>query len=452
MENSCEIPGCPKLACLECTCKEKHKLCMEHMEKHSAFVGCFFKSYSEFTMKFIIKIKQNALNNLTTESIQLASYMIVEINSYLKRSLAYIKNNKNQIYKSILNRENEMADNIVSWAESIKLLNRNRSDFICCMKNLLCIDQNSSNELTYTESLKNKFGKLESDYEEAKNIIQEKERLLYEYKEKYENEQNKIKEIEMKSNEPSKKLDAAEKELDKWKKICEENQKIIENYEAETALNIKKYNEACKKINSIEKELVQAKNSVQEKDEIIKISDVQNLSSMNQLDSEVKEIQKSLGKAYSRNKTLENEIVKCNKIIQDKEAEIKQYEFNLQSIQESLDQANARIKVLESDITNKKNTEEIKGIPKPSQSKSPFPSISIKQANNELEDLKLKFVGSSISNFQQDEFKSMNQDQKNNYLVQENYPEYKSHIIDQNFPIHYINVSNNEKYIFICSI
>ncbi|OMJ65144.1 hypothetical protein SteCoe_39096 [Stentor coeruleus] len=199
MDKNCGTSGCDKLATLKCTCKEEYKLCDWHMKKHSAVVGCYYKSFDKATLMLAIKDKLNALDNLSTETIQLASRMIIEINSYLKKNLAYIKKRKSQMVNFISENKNEQVDSIVSWAKSLKPLNRNKSDFICCMENLLCIDQNSLSELIGIEKLKNKIE--ENIYGGAKNTIKKQEEELIKYKEMYENKLNEIKEIEKKYNE-----------------------------------------------------------------------------------------------------------------------------------------------------------------------------------------------------------------------------------------------------------
>ncbi|OMJ81016.1 hypothetical protein SteCoe_18574 [Stentor coeruleus] len=202
------MSGCDKLATLKCTCKEEYKLCDWHMKKHSAVVGCYYKSFDKATLMLAIKDKLNALDNLSTETIQLASRMIIEINSYLKKNLAYIKKRKNQMYNFISENKNEQVDNIVSWAKSLEPLNRNRSDFICCMENLLYIDQNSLSELIDIKKLKNKIEELESIYGGAKNTIKKQEEELIKYKEMHENKLNEIKEIEKKYSEEVKQYEA----------------------------------------------------------------------------------------------------------------------------------------------------------------------------------------------------------------------------------------------------
>lgn len=223
-------------------------------------------------MKLAIKTKQNALNDLSTECIQLANCMITEIDNYLKGSLANIKKEKRQIYNFILKKENEQADNIFLWAKSLQLLKRKRTDYLCCMKNFLCVDRNSSYDFIDIENLRKKIEKLERDYEEAKTIIQEKDRSIREYKEECENKQNEVKELEKKYNEISEKLNNVEKEFDKFKKICQENQNIINTYEAEKNLNINSHN-ACQKsldqantrIKSLDSDIANQKNNEETK-------------------------------------------------------------------------------------------------------------------------------------------------------------------------------------------
>lgn len=249
MDNSCGMSGCPKPATLECTCKENRHLCKWHMRKHSSLVGCYYKSFNEADMMFVIKAKQNALNILGTKSIQLARYMINEIKKYLKKNLDYINKKKGEIYHFISKKKHEQADNILSWADSLQLLHRKRSDFECSMINLLCIDENSPKEITEIQRFKKRIEELESNYKEAKDTIQQQEKKIIKYKEKYSIKENEIKEIKKIYNETNDNLCAAEKKLKKWKTECQENHRIIKNYEPEKALNVdKKNNEEIKEL------------------------------------------------------------------------------------------------------------------------------------------------------------------------------------------------------------
>ncbi|OMJ90978.1 hypothetical protein SteCoe_6547 [Stentor coeruleus] len=152
MDKSCGVPDCPRIAILKCNCKEQYKFCKSDMKKHSAVAGCYYKSCDEAPVMLEIKDKENAFDNLSSEIIQLANNMIIEIKDSLEENLVYIQKKKNQA-----NNENEQVDNLVSWAKSFKLLNRNKSDFIISIKNLLSINQNSSNEFIDTEKPKNKI-------------------------------------------------------------------------------------------------------------------------------------------------------------------------------------------------------------------------------------------------------------------------------------------------------
>ncbi|OMJ65146.1 hypothetical protein SteCoe_39069 [Stentor coeruleus] len=435
MDKSCGEPKCPKQASHKCTCKKEFKFCKKHMEEHSAMAGCYIKAFHEGAILHIIRKKQNALKNLSLESIQLARFMNNEINTCLEENLVCISKKENQIYNFIINRKNEEADNIIAWAESLRLVNRNRANFIKNTKNLLCIDFKSENEITEIEKLEEKIEKLKSDYQKARNKIKVQKQKLAEYEKMYESNQNEIKKITNNYNETRRNLSILEDQLKDWENCCQDIDKIIQDYEVEKVSNIKKYDEACYKINILENELAQVNNLVQEKDIIIKSYDSQKIASNNLFESEIRSLKAFLDKSDSKIKQLEIEISECNKTIQDKQAEIEQYKIDLQSKQMSLDHAEFRIQILENDTTNK-SIEETKEIENQNISKSPV----IMQENN-FQASKLEFVN---------KFRGMNQVQRKDYLIQKNYPDFEKDIPHCNAKSTTIKMTDDEKYIFIC--
>lgn len=265
MEKSCRTSGCPLQATHECTCQEKYKFCEQHIRIHSALGKCYYKSFDESTLLLIIKMKQNALNNLSSETTQLANIMINEINSSLKDSLAYINKEKKKIYDFILNKQNDKVDDILARAENLKLLSRKRVDFIKSTKSLLCVDKKFSNETNYIEELEKKIEGLEKDKKEANDKIQEQEISLNEYKEMHKN-----------------------------------GQKLIQE---EKNLSVKKYDEALQKNNNIEKELAEIRNLVQEKE---KESEDKKLLRIKRLENEVKALKASSEQFNSKSRQLDN--------------------------------------------------------------------------------------------------------------------------------------------------
>lgn len=408
MDTVCGVFDCPKQASLECTCKDNYIFCKGHMKKHSALIGCYSKSLNQAITMSIIKKKQNALNNLCIESIQLANLLIIEISNLLEENLAYINKKKNQIRNLISSKQNEKVDNIISWAENLQLLKRKRADFIRGIKNLLRIDQNSANEVTYIEKLKIKIQKLESFFEEANNINKTQEKKLNKYKVKNITKSNEIKELKKKYNESNEKLDTAKKEIYDLKAINLENQKVIKNYEAEKVLYHKKYFDACQKINILEKELAQIENVSNEKNNTLKISSTQKLLRVDKLESELKETETFFEQANSKNKQLENEITKYNKDIQDKkdkkikqdkQNKIKQYESLLHNRQKSFDVVNIRNEALERNIF-KKSIDEANEIIATSNENILSPiKKSLIQSRGSTQNIKPKFVSQSVGNY-----------------------------------------------------
>ncbi|OMJ65258.1 hypothetical protein SteCoe_38681 [Stentor coeruleus] len=133
------------------------------MKKHSAAVGCYYKFINEDPITLTINDKQNILDSLNSEIIQLANYMINEIS----HRLAYIQKKENQIYT--LNNENEQ--DIVSLVKNLELLTRNKSHLVSCMKKLLCIYPNSLSEFIDIEKpkYKEKSKNNQSEINEIKN-------------------------------------------------------------------------------------------------------------------------------------------------------------------------------------------------------------------------------------------------------------------------------------------
>ncbi|OMJ65053.1 hypothetical protein SteCoe_39557 [Stentor coeruleus] len=175
-----------------------------------------------------------------------------------------------------------------------------------------------------------------------------------------------------------------------------------------------------------------------------------------QYETGVQTSQKQLEQANARNKQLENEISNCNISIQDKQKKLKEYEINTESNKNSLNQANAKIKNLESDMIKdkkviKESQEEIKQYKSRLITTENFlgkANAKIQEHEHELRNSNQKFA----CNLYQDIFQLINDDQKINFLVQENYLIFENDLINTDKKMREINMTNDAKFIFICKL
>lgn len=86
---------------------------------------------------------KNALNQLSLDIIALADQMIKEINKCVKDNLSYIKEQKSKIERFILGHIKDPCNDIINWANSLKLHQRNKNNFIQVGLNLLNIKANN---------------------------------------------------------------------------------------------------------------------------------------------------------------------------------------------------------------------------------------------------------------------------------------------------------------------
>ncbi|OMJ65220.1 hypothetical protein SteCoe_38776 [Stentor coeruleus] len=308
MDQSCGIPGCPEKASYECACKENYKFCKQHMEKHSALTYCLAKALDKGTLLFMIRTKQNALDNLSTEITQLAKIMITKISNCLKENLTYISKEKRLIYNFIVNNQNEQADNLFAWAKNLQLLERNKVDFINSIKNILFIDPNFVNEMTTIEDLQRKCEKLESDYKMSNEKIQLQENQILKYEEicqKLSSDdklKSEVKTLQKDLEQTDSKCKLLESEIVKCNKMIEDMQAKIKHYETNLQSRQISLDQASTEMDALEIDTVNKK-TIEETKEIpiqdLSKSQVTNKSlveaSSNIQDSKPKFVYKSVG-------------------------------------------------------------------------------------------------------------------------------------------------------------
>lgn len=531
----CGYSKCDKKANWEC--QEGLEFCEYHIRKHSSEKNCYCKPYGLHILRNQAKKKQNALNKLTLQSVQLAGIMINEISNCLDANFACINYKKNQIMDFVLNKQSKQVDKIILWGNNFDLLNRDKTHFINIAKNLLCIENNSINIISELEQLKKEIEVLKNKYKESCEKAIEKENELIRYKNNYQILQKEIGFYSKKYFEAHGKFLSIKNELNNSEQTCREMHEKINACEAVKLFYMKNCNEAYGRINDLvieleiikriegESERKNIESLIKANDRIKKLEfesknntlahqknkeDYENAlaKAYERIDMHIvdeKEIKSSLESANKKNKLLEDELQKSQKIIQEKFEELKEYEDHLktrklsckQKRDYSLEQANIRIRILENELENfiKVDQEnknkinyyeselqirleslriasseietlqdelrnlQVKSNPAP-ENIAKEKNIKRRQKNGEKEkekekekerqrqrQIKMQF----ISNFQPDGFSRMDQKQKSDHLFTEGFERYKEDIINKNQPILNIKMTNNYQYVFVCN-
>ncbi|OMJ72267.1 hypothetical protein SteCoe_29347 [Stentor coeruleus] len=268
--------------------------------------------------------------------------------------------------------------------------------------------------------------------------------------EKYESDKQKLLE---KTNNRIKELENC---LDKSQKNIQEMQIEIEKYESDKQKLEKYLKKANENISRLENELDKFENVSQEKqEEIIKT------------ENKVLTMQELLELSYVKIKKLEEEL-ECQNIFNKKNNEHKNYENYMIDEEKYLYQDNKRIEILEKNLVIKgkiieefeEKIRELEDKLKDSEESLEKANVNTKVLGDELKNLQQKLNSFQINEREDIEkdikmqyikkFRSMNETQKVDFLVQENYINFEKDLVKKNRYIHEINISSDVKYIFIC--
>lgn len=141
----CAELGCMKIAVLECSCKEKKRLCHIHSSSHASKFKCFLSSVEEETLMIQSKFYQskNVLKQLSLDIISFADLMIKKINKCVKDNLIYIKEQETKVDSFIIGHIKDPFNEIMNWADSIKLFQRDLNKFTQVVTSFLDIKESN---------------------------------------------------------------------------------------------------------------------------------------------------------------------------------------------------------------------------------------------------------------------------------------------------------------------
>ncbi|OMJ82262.1 hypothetical protein SteCoe_17110 [Stentor coeruleus] len=473
MDIFCNHSNCSRKAKWECP--ENLKFCESHMREHLFEKNCYAKPV-------ITRVEaKKKFNRLKQQSVQLAEIMINEISNTLEMNFADIENKINQMM-DLLNKRSEEANNIILLAEKFNLLDRDKTQFIHITKSLFCLENNSIDSISELKQVKKENEELKNKCNESYVKIIEKENELNMYKEKYQVKQNELMFYAKKYNEANMKFLSTKNILNDYKDMQEK----IDMYETENALNIEKlqkiheeskkdYESACKKsLDEANDRIKKLENDIEDLKLSLKSADIVNnklrdelLISENMIQEKIEEFTQYENYKRVRKQSIQN-LMKSS--LEEANFRIKCLENELHISQESLIKASNKIKMLEDELsTNKKSLIEVNCMVKMLQDESenlrlkPNPVIiNIVKENTRKKDEKIKEDERKkekeeekkrkfISKLQTGEFPKMNQEQKSNYLLKEEFLNFKNDIIDKRQPILNIKMTNNHQYIFVCN-
>ncbi|OMJ90114.1 hypothetical protein SteCoe_7602 [Stentor coeruleus] len=249
MELNCSVANCHEEVIWQCSCPEKFTFCLNHIRSHSRTKKCSTINIKNIYLESLANKYKNALTNLESDYIKLAQEIIFEVNKCLKDNIKYIKTKKNEIVNLILDQQNEEADTIINWANSLKVLQRERKQYNLSLRKLLDIENNSI-KVVKDEKFEGEYKITAKKLKEACAHIKGIETEL----KKTQEENKKLKdqfESAKKNNETCVEIKGIETEL---KKTQEENKKLKDELES------------AKKILGEEKDLLEEKNLKLNKD------------------------------------------------------------------------------------------------------------------------------------------------------------------------------------------
>ncbi|OMJ65808.1 hypothetical protein SteCoe_37590 [Stentor coeruleus] len=280
----CRFSSCCEEACWECSCENNPKYCDIHIKMHSLDKICFIKYMDLMQLKANVKSKQNAIKKISNENLQLAEFMINEINSCYRENFKFLESIKSQIKHYLLWNQVGHAEELVTWVSSVMLLNRDRVEFSLSTQKLLSINDSSATKITEYVKLKDDVKNLKAEnlewQEKNAQLIDkvreiEKELIIQNqlYQEKQseiQKRENEYKNVIVEIQNAKDKINKLESEILNYKATLSENQDIIRKYEDKAKKNSEEYKQASKKISEIENELAYYKKEYQENKELIR--------------------------------------------------------------------------------------------------------------------------------------------------------------------------------------
>ncbi|OMJ74894.1 hypothetical protein SteCoe_26101 [Stentor coeruleus] len=145
MDCNCYESGCLKDAFWICSCSSGPKLCDDHIKTHSTQMNCTAKYMKDFYLNAKAKSIENVLDKIGLDCIALGKILIDDVRNCLNKNFIIIKNWKKDIRSLLDNESNNPYDQIVSWANNIKILNQDRSIFILNINRILNLSKYNLN-------------------------------------------------------------------------------------------------------------------------------------------------------------------------------------------------------------------------------------------------------------------------------------------------------------------
>ncbi|OMJ65925.1 hypothetical protein SteCoe_37420 [Stentor coeruleus] len=169
MKLNCSVINCPGEIIWQCTCPEKFKFCLNHLRDHSNVKKCFAENIKDKCLEFMARQYQNALNHLESDCLKLVQVMMAEIYECLKDNINCIKRKKNEIKDLILSQQTDQANDIISKANTLKVLQREKEkkQYNLSLRKLLGIDNSSLQIVTDAEKLEADLECVKKKFEEA---------------------------------------------------------------------------------------------------------------------------------------------------------------------------------------------------------------------------------------------------------------------------------------------
>lgn len=184
MNYRCSSSNCSSDVIWECSCPEKLKHCSAHMESHSTEVSCLMRNIRRDILQAQARKIQNdiriTLDYLGTDLVQISEVMINEIKICLRHNQNSISAKKHEVTSLSLENLHEQSNNIIQWANNLKILDRNKNEFSSTVQKLLELDPSSSIIPNNNQNLENQLKSNISKFDQALNKIKSLEKDLNE--------------------------------------------------------------------------------------------------------------------------------------------------------------------------------------------------------------------------------------------------------------------------------
>ncbi|OMJ73745.1 hypothetical protein SteCoe_27515 [Stentor coeruleus] len=170
MDFKCSVGECLESITWQCDCPEKLKFCLTHskeMSNHSRLKKCHTVNIKEKCLGILADHYKNALNHFESDCIKLTQEMIYEINNCLNDNWNYLQKKKKEINDLILSEQNDKADTIVNWVNTLNILQREKNQYYLSVRQLLGIDNANIKIVTDLEKLEDNLKILKKNFQES---------------------------------------------------------------------------------------------------------------------------------------------------------------------------------------------------------------------------------------------------------------------------------------------